>query len=186
MLAAMTPPAIRPSTEADLPAIAAIYGHHVRHGLASFEYDPPPAEELGRRRAEVLRLFLPHLVAEADGRVLGFAYASLYRTRPGYAHVVEDSVYVAPDATGRGAGRALLGAVIDACTAMGRRQMVAVIGDSANAGSIGLHRAMGFRIVGTLSSIGWKHGRWVDSVLMQRALGDGDATPAPDRTTLPG
>ncbi len=182
----MTPPAIRPSTEADLPAIAAIYGHHVRHGLASFEYEAPSAEELARRRADVLRLGLPHLVAEVGGAVRGFAYASLYRTRPGYAHTVEDSVYVAPDAIGRGAGRALLAAVIDACTALGRRQMVAVIGDSANAGSIGLHRAMGFHIVGTLPSIGWKHGRWVDSVRMQRALGDGDATAAPDRTTLPG
>ena len=182
----MTPPAFRPSTEADLAAIAAIYGHHVRNGLASFEYEAPPVEDLGRRRAEVLRFGLPHVVAEADGRVLGFAYASLYRARPGYAHTVEDSVYVAPDALGRGAGRALLGAVIAACTALGRRQMVAVIGDSANAGSIGLHRAMGFHVVGTLPSIGWKHGRWVDSVLMQRALGDGDATPAPDRTTLPG
>jgi len=177
----MTPPIIRASTEADLAAIAVIYGHHVRHGLASFEFEPPPVAELGRRRGEVRGLGLPHLVAEADGRVLGFAYAGLYRARPGYAHTVEDSVYVAADAVGRGIGRALLSAVIDTCIAAGRRQMVAVIGDSANVASIALHRGLGFQHAGTLPSVGWKHGRWVDSVLMQRALGDGDGTPAPSR-----
>jgi phosphinothricin acetyltransferase len=169
---------VRDSVEIDLDAIAAIYAHHVMHGLGSFEETPPGREELARRRAEVLGRGLPYLVAaEGAGRVLGYAYAGPYRTRSAYRHSVESSVYVAPDAARRGVGRKLLAALIARCEAAGFRQMIAVIGDSGNAGSIGLHQALGFRRVGTLEAIGWKHGRWVDSVLMQRALGSGDDSP---------
>jgi phosphinothricin acetyltransferase len=169
---------IRASTEADLEAIAAIYAHHVVHGLGSFEETPPSREELSRRRTEVLGRGLPYLVAaEGSGKVLGYAYAGPYRARSAYRHAVENSVYVAPDAARRGVGRRLLAALIARCEAAGFRQMVAVIGDSGNAGSIGLHQALGFRRVGTLEAIGWKHGRWVDSVLMQRVLGRGGDSP---------
>jgi phosphinothricin acetyltransferase len=173
----MTTPLVRPSRAADVPSIAAIYAHHVRHGLASFEIEPPAIEEMARRRTETLARGLPYLVAEAEGRVVGYAYAGPYRARPAYRYTVEDSVYVAPDQVGRGIGRLLLPAVIDACGGAGYRQMVAVIGDSGNAASIRLHEAFGFRRVGLLPSVGFKLGRWVDSVLMQRPLGEGDATP---------
>ena len=180
----MTPPeaaaaafVIRPSEDPDLPAIAAIYGHHVRFGLGSFEEEPPDLAELARRRAEVLAQKLPYLVAAAGaGAVLGYAYAAPYRTRSGYRFSLEDSIYIAPAALRRGIGRALLGALVERCAAGGYRQMVAVIGDSGNAGSIGLHEQLGFRRVGLLPATGFKHGRWVDSVLMQRELGDGAAT----------
>jgi phosphinothricin acetyltransferase len=169
---------VRDSSDADLAAIEAIYGHHVRHGLGSFEETPPRREELARRRAEVLARGLPYLVAtDGSGTVLGYAYAGPYRTRSAYRHTVENSVYVAPAGTRRGVGRTLLAALIARCEAAGLRQMVAVIGDSGNAGSIGLHEALGFRRIGTLEAIGWKHGRWVDSVLMQRALGTGGNSP---------
>ena len=169
---------VRASDESDLPAITAIYAHHVRFGLGSFEETAPDSEELRRRRAEVLGRKLPHLVAvDAAGTVLGFAYAGPYRARSAYRYSVEDSIYVAPGAARRGIGQALLASVIDACTAQGYRQMVAVIGDSGNAGSIGLHERLGFRRVGLLPAIGFKQGRWVDSVLMQRELGRGAATP---------
>jgi L-amino acid N-acyltransferase YncA len=172
-----TSAAVRPSRDADLPVIAAIYAHHVRQGLASFELEPPSLGEMARRRAEVVARGLPYLVAEAEGRVVGYAYAGPYRTRPAYRYTVEDSVYVEPDQVGRGIGRLLLPAVIGACEGAGYRQMVAVIGDSGNAASIRLHEAFGFRRVGLLPSVGFKLGRWVDSVLMQRPLGEGDATP---------
>jgi L-amino acid N-acyltransferase YncA len=172
-----TSAAVRPSRDADLPVIAAIYAHHVRQGLASFELEPPSPEEMARRRAEVVARGLPYLVAEAEGRVVGYAYAGPYRTRPAYRYTVEDSIYVEPDQVGRGIGRLLLPAVIDACEGAGYRQMVAVIGDSGNAASIRLHEAFGFRRVGLLPAVGFKLGRWVDSVLMQRPLGEGDATP---------
>jgi L-amino acid N-acyltransferase YncA len=180
----MTPPeaaaaafVIRPSKDADLPAVAAIYGHHVRFGLGSFEEEPPDLAELARRRAEVLARKLPYLIAAADaGTVLGYAYAAPYRARSGYRFSLEDSIYIAPAALRRGIGRALLGALVERCAAGGYRQMVAVIGDSGNAGSIGLHEQLGFRRVGLLPATGFKHGRWVDSVLMQRELGDGAAT----------
>ena len=162
---------VRLSTEADLPAIQAIYAHHVLTGLASFEELPPDLAEMARRRAELSARGLPHLVAEADGRVLGYAYAGPYRARIAYRFTVEDSVYVAPDATGRGLGRLLLARLIADCEALGARQMVAVIGDSGNAASIGLHRALGFEHTGTLRDVGSKFGRWVDTVLMQRPLG---------------
>ncbi|MCU0984661.1 MAG: N-acetyltransferase family protein [Acetobacteraceae bacterium] len=167
-------PHIRASADADLPAIAAIYRHHVTTGLASFEETPPDAEELARRRAAVLGSGLPWLVAtDAGGAVLGYAYAGLYRPRSAYRYTVEDSIYVAPGQTGRGVGRALLAALIADTEAKGYRQMMAVIGDSANHASIGVHRACGFIEAGRLRGVGFKFGRWVDSVLMQRALGDG-------------
>jgi phosphinothricin acetyltransferase len=169
--------AIRDSTDADLAAIAAIYAHHVRSGFGSFEEVPPDAAELARRRGEVLARALPYLVASDGGAaILGYAYASPYRTRSAYRFSVEDSIYVAAGAERRGIGRALLAGLIERCTAAGYRQMVAVIGDSSNAASVGLHARMGFREVGVLPAIGFKHGRWVDSVLMQRDLGAGDAS----------
>jgi L-amino acid N-acyltransferase YncA len=168
---------IRDSTEGDVAAIAAIYAHHVRHGLGSFEEEPPGAGEVARRRAEVLAKQLPYLVAAGPaGAVLGYAYAAPYRTRSAYRFSVEDSVYVAADAGRRGVGRALLAELIRRCTAQGYRQMVAVIGDSGNAASIRLHEDQGFRPAGLLPAIGFKHGRWVDSVLMQRALGSSAGT----------
>lgn len=166
--------AVRPSTPADIPAIQAIYAREVLHGLASFEETPPDVAEMTRRRDAVLAAGMPYLAAEGAGRVLGYAYAGPYRPRPAYRHTVENSVYVAADARGLGVGRQLLTALIQACEAGPWRQMVAVIGDRDNAGSIGLHRALGFREVGVLVGVGFKHGRWVDSVLMQRALGPGD------------
>ena len=169
---------LRDCTEADIPAIAAIYGHWVTHGVASFELEPPDAEEMGRRRAAILAGGYPYLVAEGEGgRILGYAYASAWRTRPAYRFGCENSVYVAPDAGRGGVGRAILGALIARCEAKGLRLMVAVIGDSANAPSIGLHRAMGFTHAGLLSATGWKHGRWLDTVLMTRPLGPGATTP---------
>ncbi len=168
---------IRDSREADIPAIAAIYGHWVTHGLASFETEPPGAAEMARRRAALLDAGFPNLVAEADGRMLGHAHAGPYRARPAYRFTVENSIYVAPDAGRGGVGRALLEALLARCGALGFRLVVAVIGDSGNAASIGLHAALGFRHAGLLPAVGWKHGRWVDSVLMTRALGEGAATP---------
>jgi phosphinothricin acetyltransferase len=171
---------LRDATDADLAAIAAIYAHHVRTGRASFELEPPNEAEMGRRRADVLARGLPYLVAELDGTVVGFAYAGPYRPRPAYRYTLEDSVYVAPDAGRRGAGHALLAALIERCTALGYRAMVAVIGDSANAASIRLHEKAGFGHAGTLRSVGWKLGQWTDSILMIRPLGPGDTTsPGP-------
>ncbi|MBW6401542.1 GNAT family N-acetyltransferase [Roseomonas sp. HJA6] len=171
----MTKPAIRDSRHEDIPAIAAIYGHWVTHGLASFELDAPPPPEMARRRDAILGAGYPYLVAERDGRVLGYAYASAYRPRPAYRFTVENSVYVAPDAGRGGVGRTLLAALIDRCAARGFRLMVAVIGDSANTPSIALHQAAGFTRAGLLPAVGWKHDRWVDSVLMTRPLGPGAA-----------
>jgi L-amino acid N-acyltransferase YncA len=168
-------PTVRDSRDDDLPAITAIYGHHVRHGLASFEEEAPSLEEMARRRAGYLAAGYPYIVAEAEGRVLGYAYASAYRPRPAYRFSVENSIYIDQEARRGGIGSALLPALIERCTALGYRQMIAVIGDSGNAASVGLHAKFGFREVGTFRSIGFKHGRWVDSVLMQRELGDGDA-----------
>jgi phosphinothricin acetyltransferase len=170
---------VRPAEAGDIPAIQAIYAHHVLHGIASFEEEPPGQEEIKRRLAEIHGQGLPYLVAEdrpGSGAILGFAYAARYRARPAYRFTLEDSVYVLPGKGGRGIGSALLGVLIEHCTTLGFRQMVAVIGDSANAGSIRLHTRHGFRDVGTLPSVGFKHGRWVDSVFMQRALGAGDET----------
>jgi len=170
--------AVRDCRDGDLPVIAEIYAHHVTEGFGSFEEVPPSVDELRRRRAEIVARGLPYLVASegATAPVLGYAYASPYRTRSAYRFTVEDSIYVAPGAARRGIGRTLLAALIERVTALGYRQMVAVIGDSGNSGSIGLHLALGFALVGNLPSIGLKRGRWVDGILMQRALGDGDTT----------
>ncbi|HUL47604.1 MAG TPA: GNAT family N-acetyltransferase [Steroidobacteraceae bacterium] len=167
---------IRDATEADLAAITSIYAHHVRHGLASFEVAPPSIEEFRSRRAAVLESGLPCLAAELRGEVVGYAYASAYRARPGYRYTIEDSVYVEQGLTGLSVGTALLTALIERCEAGPWRQMLAIIGDSANAGSIALHRRLGFSHVGTFASVGFKLGRWVDTVLMQRPLGAGDHT----------
>lgn len=168
---------IRPSTEDDIDAVAAIYGHHVLHGTASFETEPPGVEEMRRRRADVLARGLPHLVVEDEhGAVLGYAYAGAYRPRAAYRNTVENSVYVRHDIVGRGIGRLLLAELLARCEALGVRQMVAVVGDSANQASVRLHQAFGFRLVGTLTSVGRKHGRWLDTVLLQRSLGEGDRT----------
>ena len=172
---------IRDAAAADLPAITRIYGHHVVHGLASFELSPPGLEEMTRRYQAVLEQGMPYVAADLDGQVVGYAYAGPYRPRPAYRFTVENTVYVDAQAVGQGVGRALLEAIIGRCTAAGKRQMVAVIGDTGNAASIGLHRAVGFEMGGTLNSIGFNHGRWVDGVLMQRALGEGDTTPPEDR-----
>ncbi|MEQ8398640.1 N-acetyltransferase family protein [Thalassobaculum sp.] len=168
-------PTTRDSREADLGAIQQIYAFHVLHGLASFEEVPPSVEELGRRRQDVLRSNLPHLVAEFGGTIVGYSYASPYRQQPAFRHTIENSVYVRNGYHGHGIGRALLAALIARCELGPWRQMVAVIGDTENHASIGLHAAFGFRPAGTVRSVGFKFGRWVDSVLMQRALGDQDA-----------
>jgi phosphinothricin acetyltransferase len=168
---------VRDTTEADMPAIQTIYARQVLHGLASFEEEPPSTQDLLARRAGVLELGLPYLTAELAGEVAGYAYASAYRPRPAYRHTIEDSVYVAERMQGQGIGRALLSALIVRCEAGRWRQMIAVIGNSGNAGSIALHRQLGFRVVGTFESVGFKLGGWVDTVLMQRALGPGSSTP---------
>jgi phosphinothricin acetyltransferase len=167
---------VRPAAADDIPAIHGIYAHHVLHGLASFEEEPPSAAELRRRYEEVTARSLPWLVADFGGSVAGYGYCALYRTRSAYRFALEDSVYVRPDAQGRGVGSALLAELIARCEALGYRQLIAVIGDSAHAASIALHASQGFVRVGTLRAVGFKFGRWVDSVLMQRPLGGGDAT----------
>jgi phosphinothricin acetyltransferase len=167
---------LRPAAPEDIPALHAIYSHHVLKGLASFEEEPPSPEELLRRFNEVLQRDLPYVVAEFGGKVAGYGYCAPYRTRSAYRYALEDSVYVRPDVQGRGVGSALLGELIRRSEALGYRQLIAVIGDSAHAASIGLHAAQGFLRVGTLRSVGFKFGRWVDSVIMQRPLGPGDAT----------
>jgi L-amino acid N-acyltransferase YncA len=168
---------VRAAEERDVPGITAIYARHVLTGLATFEVVPPDDAEMARRRANVLASELPYFVAEDGGGILGYAYAAPYRTRVGYRYTVEDSIYVDPNAVGRGVGRRLLERLLEACAACGCRQMVAVIGDTDNRASIGLHEACGFTRVGTLPSVGFKFGRWVDSVLMQRGLADSDRSP---------
>jgi L-amino acid N-acyltransferase YncA len=170
---------VRAAAETDLDAIAAIYGHHVLNGLGTFEETPPSVEDMAARKAGVDALGLPYLVADDGGDVLGYAYAAPFRTRAAYRFTVEDSVYVAPGAMGRGVGKALMGRLIDACEAMGLRQMLAVIGDSGNAGSIRLHRAMGFEQTGITPGLGYKFGRWVDVVWMQRRLSGGEGHSPP-------
>lgn len=169
---------IRPSVPEDLAAITAIYGWNVLNGTGTFEIDAPDLAEMTRRRADVLGKGLPWIVAERDGQVIGYAYANPFRPRPAYRFYLEDSVYLAREAQGQGIGRLLLAELVAQCDALGARQMVAVIGDSANAGSIALHRALGFEPVGTMRSAGWKFGRWLDVVIMQRSLGEGDRSDA--------
>ncbi|HZD88672.1 MAG TPA: GNAT family N-acetyltransferase [Pseudolabrys sp.] len=171
-------PILRPATPADIPAITRIYAHAVETGTASFELTPPDEAEMARRMAALIDGGFPYLAAELDGALAGYAYAGPYRPRPAYRFTLEDSIYIAPAAQGRGVGRTLLPALIDASTARGFRQMIAVIGDSAQAASIALHARAGFYYVGTLPNTGFKFGRWLDTVLMQRALGPGAATPA--------
>ncbi len=168
-------PTIRPSREDDLDAITAIYAHHVLHGTGTFELEPPSRADMAARRAEVLGRGLPWLVAEEDGQVLGFAYANWFKPRPAYRFSAEDSIYIADAARGRGVGRALLTGLMAHAEAAGVRQLMAVVGDSANAGSIALHRALGFEPAGVMRSVGWKHGAWRDIVLLQRPLGSGDS-----------
>lgn len=170
---------LRDATDADMAQVQRIYAHHVLHGLASFEEEPPALDEMLARRAKVLDHGLPYLVAaEAEsGRVLGYAYATPYRPRRAYRFTVEDSVYMAAGEAGRGIGRRLLSAVIERCATAGFRQMIAIIGDGENnAGSIGLHSSCGFHLVGTLGHVGFKHEGWRDTALMQRSLGDGAET----------
>ena len=167
---------VRAAVTHDLPAIQAIYAHHVRHGTGTFEEVPPDLADMSTRFAAVAHHNLPWLVAEREGGILGYAYAIPFRPRSAYRFTVEDSVYVAPDAQRLGVGVRLLTELIAACEALGLRRMLAVIGDSANAGSIGLHGSQGFRPIGKLDAVGFKFGRWADSILMQRPLGKGDLT----------
>jgi len=166
----MKPSLIRPAEPADVGAITRIYAEAVRHGTASFEIEPPGEEEMGRRFAQLREGGFPYLVAAADGEVLGYAYAGPYRARAAYRFTVEDSIYVAPTCQGQGIGRALLAGLIGETEAQGFRQMIAVIGDSDQPASIALHKAAGFRLIGTFEAVGFKFDRWLDSVLMQRAL----------------
>ncbi|MGM9428221.1 GNAT family N-acetyltransferase [Hydrogenophaga sp. MI9] len=174
-------PLIRPSTDHDLDAITRIYGHHVLHGTGTFETTPPTLAEMTARRADVLSKGLPWLVVEDGGQVLGYAYGNWFKPRPAYRFSVEDSIYMAPEAAGKGLGRALLTELLAALERAGIRKVMAVIGDSANAGSVGVHTALGFERVGVVPSCGWKFGRWLDIVMMQRSLGQGDRTP-PEET----
>jgi L-amino acid N-acyltransferase YncA len=169
---------IRPSTDADLAAIQAIYAQAVLEGTGTFETEVPSVEEMGRRRTEVLSRQLPWLVAERDGAILGYAYANYFRPRLAYRFCVEDSIYLAPAAQGQGVGRLLLAELMARCEAAGARQMLAVIGDANNKGSVGVHTALGFQHTGVLKSAGWKFDRWLDVVLMQRPLGMGDSSAA--------
>lgn len=171
---------IRPSVPADLPAVTAIYGWNVLNGTGTFELDAPDEAEMARRHADVTGKGLPWLVAERDGRLLGYAYANHFRPRKAYRFCLEDSIYLAADARGQGLGRLLLAELMARCEALGARQMLAVIGDSKNLGSIGVHRTLGFEEIGTMKSAGWKFERWLDVVLMQKALGEGDHTVAKD------
>ena len=169
-------PIIRPSTEADVPAITAIYGHHVLHGTGTFEVDPPSEADMLARRADVLTKGLPYLVMELEGRIVGFSYCNWFKPRPAYRFSAEDSIYMAPEAKGQGWGRALLAELAARAEAVGVRKLIAVIGDSANAGSIGVHRSVGFTPAGVLKACGWKFNRWLDIVLMEKSLGQGDSS----------
>lgn len=170
-------PTIRPSQPLDLPAITAIYHHHVLHGTGTFEEEPPSLPEMATRRDDVLRKNLPWLVAEGDdGTILGYAYANWFKPRPAYRFSAEDSIYVADHARGQGIGRLLLDALCRECESCGVRKIIAVIGDSNNVGSVGVHRAAGFDHVGTLRSVGWKFDRWLDVVMMEKSLGAGDSS----------
>ena len=170
----MTDPLIRDSTADDVVPISLIYSHHVMQGTATFEIIPPDADEISRRRNAVLSEDLPFLVAETESVVVGFAYATLYRPRPAHRFTIEDSIYIHPHHLGKGIGRLLLSELIRRCEAGQWRQMIAIIGDSANRASIRLHENAGFRHTGVFESVGWKFGRWLDTVLMQRPLGFGD------------
>lgn len=171
-------PLIRPSQDDDLAAITRIYAHHVLHGTGTFETTPPTETEMAQRRADVLGKRLPWLVLEDDdGAVIGYAYGNWFKPRPAYRFSVEDSIYLAPEAAGRGLGRLLLAELLAVLERSGIRKVMAVIGDSANAGSVGVHRALGFTDIGVVKACGWKFGRWLDIVLMEKAIGAADTTP---------
>ena len=170
-------PHIRSSTEADIATITAIYAHHVLHGTGTFETEPPSEADMTGRRADVLAKRLPYLVIEEAGQVMGFAYANWFKPRPAYRFSVEDSIYMHKDSGGRGLGKLLLTALLAQLELGGIRKAMAVIGDSANAGSIGVHKSCGFTMVGTVKSCGWKFGQWRDIVMMEKTLGEGDNTP---------
>lgn len=170
-------PTIRASRDADLPAITTIYAHHVMQGTGTFEIDPPAESDMMARRADVLSKGLPWLVLEDNGHVLGYAYCNWFKPRPAYRFSAEDSIYLAPEANGRGLGRALLAELAAQAQRAGVRKLIAVIGDSANTGSVGVHRSVGFSPVGVLKACGWKFDRWLDVVLMEMPLGAADTTP---------
>jgi len=170
------PLTLRSSTDADLPAITAIYAHHVAHGTGTFETTAPTVADMAGRRGDVLAMALPYLVAELDGRILGFAYCQWFKPRPAYRFSAEDSIYLDPDAAGQRIGNKLLTELARQAEAAGIRKLIAVIGDSGNVRSIGVHRAVGFRHVGTIESCGWKFNRWLDIVLMEKSLGEGHRT----------
>ena len=169
-------PLIRPSTDHDIAAITRIYAHHVLHGTGTFETTPPTEADMLTRRADVLSKGLPWLVLEDGGNVIGFAYGNWFKPRPAYRFSVEDSIYLAPEAAGKGLGRALLAELLAKLQAGGVRKVMAVIGDSSNAGSVGVHAALGFERVVVVKSCGWKFDRWLDIVLMEKSLGEGDST----------
>jgi L-amino acid N-acyltransferase YncA len=170
---------IRPSRDEDIAAITAIYAHHVLNGTGTFEVDPPSVADMTSRRADVLAKGLPFIVAEEAGQVIGYAYCTWFKPRPAYRFSAENSIYLAPGVHGKGIGRALLAELAAQAERVGIRKLIAVIGDSSNAGSIGVHRSLGFEHVGILKSCGWKFDQWLDVVLMEKALGPGDSTPAP-------
>ena len=172
----MSPIFIRASRDADVDAISTIYAHHVLHGTGTFETEPPTAVDMAARRADVLAKNLPYLVAEQDGRVVGFAYCNWFKPRPAYRYSAEDSIYIADEARGQGLGAQLLTALVQAAEAAGVRKLIAVIGDSANAGSVGVHRKQGFSHVGVIKDCGWKFGEWRDIVLMEKVIGAGSST----------
>ena len=176
---------IRPSRDSDMAALTAVYAHHVLHGTGTFETEPPGVPEMSARRADVLSKGLPYLVAELDGELAGFAYGNWFKPRPAYRYSVEDSIYLAPGLQRQGLGRALLAELLARFEAAGIRKVMAIVGDSANVGSVGLHLALGFVQVGVIESCGWKLGAWRDIVLLQKTLGEGSATP-PHSNATPG
>jgi phosphinothricin acetyltransferase len=177
MTAPTTSAIVRPSVDADIPAITRIYAHHVMHGTGTFETSAPSEDEMRTRRADVLGKNLPWLVIEQAGHVMGYAYGNWFKPRPAYRFSVEDSIYLAANAAGKGLGKQLLAELLAQLERRGIRKVMAVIGDSGNAGSIGVHRSLGFTQVGVVASCGWKFGRWLDIVMMEKPLGAGDTTP---------
>ena len=174
---------IRPSRDSDMAALTAVYAHHVLHGTGTFETEPPGVPEMSARRADVLSKGLPYLVAELDGELAGFAYGNWFKPRPAYRYSVEDSIYLAPGLQRQGLGRALLAELLARFEAAGIRKVMAIVGDSANAGSVGLHLALGFAQVGVIEDCGWKFGAWRDIVILQKTLGEGSATPPQQEST---
>ena len=174
---------IRPSRDSDMAALTAVYAHHVLHGTGTFETEPPGVPEMSARRADVLSKGLPYLVAELDGELAGFAYGNWFKPRPAYRYSVEDSIYLAPGLQRQGLGRALLAELLARFEAAGIRKVMAIVGDSANAGSVGLHLALGFAQVGVIEDCGWKLGAWRDIVILQKTLGEGSATPPQPEST---